>query len=303
MRYTPLLVALLVCGYAWSNGPTPTPPVDSHVAQSHSSKTDKKSSEYQQGTEKNPLIVKRLDAEETPERRAQQSKEREEKSANEGRLIFWTWVLAIMAVVSALIAAGQLGMFWKQLGLMRDTTKNAGKAAKAALETAEVSKTMAQTDRADFFATHRPRLKVRWIYLIDDKTIQYEVTNVGQTGAEIVSIHTEISLGDLPALGPYTDKPGATVPLIHAGESREIPYVVMDDKTIAEFHLQLGWNKVIADGPHPADAKKIYFLGYISYKDPSVGIGHRTAFCRLYDYRKRRFMPMTDPDPDYEHAD
>ena len=122
-------------------------------------------------------------------------------------------------------------------------------------------------------------------------------------GAEIVAIHAEISLGDLPALGHYTDKLGETVPLIHAGESREITRVVMGDNEITEFQMQLGWNKVIAEGPHAADAKKIYFLGYISYKDPSIGIGHPTAFCLLYDYRKRRFMPIADADPDYEHAD
>mgnify|MGYP001587674871 FL=1 len=287
MRWLLFLLALMV-GVAQSQ--------EAAKSQPKAQKTAQKRTADQRGTESQPLVVKAQEGEKTPERVEQDRHENEEKADRESRLVLWTFALAVLTGVLALIAGGQLVMFWIQLKLMTRATKDAGIAAKAAKDTATAT-------NAQFHLTHRPRLIVRWIYLIDEKTIQYEVTNVGDMGAEIVAIHAEISLGDLPALGPYTDKLGETVPLIHAGASREITRVVMGDNEITEFQMQLGWNKVIAEGPHAADAKKIYFLGYISYKDPSIGIGHRTAFCRLYDYRKRRFMPIADADPDYEHAD
>jgi hypothetical protein len=49
-----------------------------------------------------------------------------------------------------------------------------------------------------------------------------------------------------------------------------------------------------------AGIRHIYVLGYVGYLD-ELGIAHRTAFCRKYDARLRRFFAVQDPD--YEHEE
>jgi hypothetical protein len=47
-------------------------------------------------------------------------------------------------------------------------------------------------------------------------------------------------------------------------------------------------------------AGDIHFFGYMQYRD-NIGIVRRTAFCRRYDIRTRRFSVVDDPD--YEFSD
>ena len=151
MRWLVLLL-VLIANVAWSNGPIPRPAVDSDVSQGHASKANKKAAADPQGTDKNPFVVKRLDAEETPERRTQQAQEREEKSALERRLVFWTWVLAVVAILAALIAGGQLVMFFKQLKLMETATIASGGAAHAAEQSVTQMRDTAQHELRPYVA-------------------------------------------------------------------------------------------------------------------------------------------------------
>src|SRR5712664_2263872 len=94
MRWLLLSLALVVAGAQSQEGP----PKNANKEKSHASKATKKPQTYKQGTSENPLIVKRLDAGETPERRAQMSAERDEKAANERSLVGWTIALAVATV-------------------------------------------------------------------------------------------------------------------------------------------------------------------------------------------------------------
>jgi hypothetical protein len=43
-----------------------------------------------------------------------------------------------------------------------------------------------------------------------------------------------------------------------------------------------------------------YFFGYIDYLD-DMGIGRRTAFCRQFDDKTRRFTAIKDDDYEYSY--
>lgn len=148
---------------------------------------------------------------------------------------------------------------------------------------------------------NRPRLIVRWIYLTeDDRTVQYEIANVGGDAAHIVALHASCVIGDLPQRAPFSDAPNVSPPLqIDAGQYLKQSKAVLSDDDMGELRFQIGFAK----GSERDFSGEVYFIGYIIYKDPHIGIAHRTAFCRQYDPNMRRFMWIDKPDPDYEHAD
>jgi hypothetical protein len=87
-------------------------------ASRHAAKTD------QRGTENAPLVVKINPTPETEEETAQDKKDREEKSANDRNLVFFTKVLA-------LVGALQLLVFGYQAYKLRATVRAAGEQSKA----------------------------------------------------------------------------------------------------------------------------------------------------------------------------
>lgn len=126
--------------FAQSQPPSPTATINSAEQKKHPATTDEKPAYNPTGTDTNPIVIKSLEAEKTPERTEQERPEREEKSANERSLIAWTIVLAIATIVMAGVAGGQLYMFRRQLRLIRASltdTKNAADAANKSADAAE----------------------------------------------------------------------------------------------------------------------------------------------------------------------
>jgi hypothetical protein len=132
-----LMLLALIVGIAHSQEKSTTN--DLQKSKPQAQKAETKPRPEKQGTEKNPLVIKRYDAEETTERREQMRAEREEKTAHENRIIFWTIVLAATTVVLAAIAAVQVGMFWIQLGFMREGVDDAKVVAEAARKSADAA--------------------------------------------------------------------------------------------------------------------------------------------------------------------
>ena len=141
-RISLVLLICLAAVPAYSNPPSPAPAKNSENQKKHPATAEEKPAYNPTGTDKQPFVVKSLEAEKTPERTYQERPEREEKAANERSLIVWTMVLAGATIVLALLAGGQIWMFWVQLGLIRKSlidTKGAADAAKQSADATERS--------------------------------------------------------------------------------------------------------------------------------------------------------------------
>ena len=111
--------------------------------QSQTSAADKKAKADKQGGEKKPSVAKSDQAESTSGRREQERAESEATTANADRLVSWTIMLAAATALLALIAGGQLGMFWRQLRFMREDSQDARSLAVAARFMSQASKAQA----------------------------------------------------------------------------------------------------------------------------------------------------------------
>jgi len=299
-------VALLaLCAGVLSQPPTPTPSVKSQQEQAHPAATKEQAPYYPHGTDKNPVVIKSLEAEKSPERAQQERAERDEKATNEQRLVFWTIILAVATVALMLVAGGQLGMFWIQLGLMRRGVDDAAAAARAAKESADGTNALAQATRDEFFATHRPKLIVRRVSLdigtdhlaasapiTKPSKFQYIVANVGEADAEIIESNVTPYTADgsnvvLPAILPFSKRTDAIpVRRIEPGDSCPCEADPNFNATLEQMAAERG-------------KKQIFLFGYIVYAGAS-GARRRTQFCRVYNPQTQRF---TVADPDHEYAD
>jgi len=226
----------------------------------------------------------------------------------------WTEVAtAIATVVLAIIAGGQAFLFIWQLRLMRRGVDDATTAADAAKESADAAKVAAEQSvegnrlaRDEFAANHPPHIIVRRVSL-DEGTwffnqpvtkawkIQYIVANTGRGKASIFEGNAtvaEVEKG-LPAIPPFDDEGdfSGTFDLI-AGESTP-QFVYLKREVVDAFQ-----SAIMIDGGKLEYKKSIYFFGYVQYRD-QIGIVRRTAFCRLFDLKSRRFVAVADPDYEY----
>jgi hypothetical protein len=161
--------------------------------------------------------------------------------------------------------------------------------------------------REEFAATHRPRLRIRNFAIANQTTAgrffgrgfdcAWTVDNIGGSGAFIVQSHVVFFLDTARRL-----------PMISPADPAFYP------NNFAHGDLANGQSRVFSFRlPSPLatarDADRVfdgvlflYFIGWIEYRalGQEHGVIHRTAFCRLYDYNERRFMPIGD-DQDYEY--
>jgi hypothetical protein len=200
---------------------------------------------------------------------------------NDWMLIF-TGVLAFFTVILA-VATGLL--FW--------VTRKAAIAAKVGADAASKS---ANAAAAQFVIGNRPKLIVRRIYFRDASTIAYEIANIGGIEAIIQSSKAVCIVDSLPAGDPDVGHPYDLAPqMIHAGSKHEFLHHIVD----GEVSVSLGFGtEAVPGNTEPL----IYFLGAVTYGD-RMGISRRTAFCRRYDFDRKRFLPLDDADSDYEHVD
>jgi hypothetical protein len=135
-----------------SNPPPPAPPVSGQRQESHPAQAHSDATADPQAAESAPALLNSIEAQKTPERTEQERPERYDESSNERRLVTWTVVLDVATIFLALIAAGQLFMFWKQLALMRggaDDTRSLAIAAQASAQAAKAqADALVTSDRA-----------------------------------------------------------------------------------------------------------------------------------------------------------
>lgn len=172
--------------------------------------------------------------------------------------------------------------------------------------------------RQGHIATHRPRLSVRNVVIRAEQrswpglpelilgemlTGQLYVVNRGGYEAQITDALVMIYQTDKPHLPmerPYEGQNGNigrwAKPLL-AGQSSPIPFG-LNEPVSADVRSR------IIDGK---DGKRLYVMGWIEYRDGGYDIRsdthftRRTAFCRLFDTERQRFVRVDDED--YEHEE
>jgi hypothetical protein len=164
--------------------------------------------------------------------------------------------------------------------------------------------------RDEFTSSHPPRIVIRRVSLDQGDIVigapisrpwkvQYIVANVGRANAEIFEGNATVKRieAPLPAIPPFDDAGDITGPIrLGAGESGPLT-VELDPQGAIVQAVRSGELANVAQGDIAGD---IHFFGYMQYRD-NIGIVRRTAFCRRYDIRTRRFSVVDDPD--YEFSD
>lgn len=161
---------------------------------------------------------------------------------------------------------------------------------------------------SEFNATHRPRIKIRNLWLqgaiTPEKPILVDIVavNVGDAKAVIHSFGCDFNIikpkGFLPAnMTPKGRKPDTSL-IWGLGETQRISGVSND----APFPNSQ-WLRVVNREAN------LYCFGYVEYTgEGSEKIIRRTAFCRVYREAQSgegsgRFFQLEENDPDYEYED
>ena len=299
-----LLSLSLIFGVAHSQEPAPDGRESSQKSKAQPKSGNTAAAKDQRGTAQSPFVVQVLPSENAHTKSQSEQRHENEKTATDELIAYATIALAAITFFLALYTA----KLWKatvKLGSeAKDTSERQAREMEQSLSIAKASADAAtesaKLSRADFASTHRPRLIVRRIYFRSASQIAYEVANIGATGAEILGIKQMLCFDKLPAGSPSNEVSthvGATY--IHAGTYFEFIHVITDEKVLEEWGFREGWaNAKVLGATEPI----VYFLGHVAYKD-RLGVGRRTAFCRIYDFSAERFMPMPKADQDYEHVD
>ena len=181
--------------------------------------------------------------------------------------------------------------------------------ALATIALAYVSWRAAKDTRRALILAQRPRIRVRNVFIgipriFDGRLFhpgqlirgQFYIVNIGGTEAKLFEAHCEVywesaGVHTLPMERPYEGK-NPNVPvlsiILQPGQSTPMPFE--SDRQVDERE-----SDQILEG-----RLLIYVLGFVAYIH-QLGIRRRTAFCRTYDYTRRRFFAVCDPD--YEHEE
>ena len=196
---------------------------------------------------------------------------------------------SITAIATAIMAAFTGCLWWSTKKLWETTEKS--------IELA----------REEFIATHRPKLRVHSISFTYNCTIeaegwnvQYLIDNIGESSAIINKCKfTFKKLKEpFPVHLPFSDEsPLIEKVFIKSGESTKGSICQFDKETRGAvlFH-----KTALDGGSQGRNSNDLYFFGYIDYTD-NIGTNRRTAFCRQYNIKTRRFTKVEDEDYEYSY--
>jgi hypothetical protein len=140
--------------------PPPSSGVESKPVQQNAAASKSPTSQDQRGTEKMPLIIKSLPTEDTPEQAEQNRKEREAKAASDWWLKTYTGLLALFTFGLIIVGSVQIGVFYLQLKLIRQSLTDAKVAADAATTSSqaalETANSICLAERAYVKMSHLP---------------------------------------------------------------------------------------------------------------------------------------------------
>ena len=219
--------------------------------------------------------------------------------------------MLLVYFTAALVAVGVLtyATFNKQANIMDGTLRQMTKDATArATEFVD----QIQLARDEFNATHRPKIRVRNLWLTNpiemNKPLSAKIVlaNVGDSIAFLDTFGFDFNVisldgvlpGNLNAFPSVVWGPSAHVGL---GETAEFPL-----ESRSDFH-PTHYRSVV-----DLREKRLYCFGFVEYFDtssPETRKRRRTAFCRVLKFPgspiegNGRFFRLENPDEDYEYED
>ena len=218
---------------------------------------------------------------------------------------FW-----LMLFTGALVGFGglQIRLLFKSDKTARLNVAIARKQMRLTGYQADILTKQKEIARIEFIATHRPRLRVRNVVVKPVSVTGFKPTvfhpgqfvsgqcyiaNSGGSAAHITEAHCDVFItsNPLPMERPYEGQDGnsAIKLTIEAGTSVPLPFQSTSQISSRESE------DILSGGNY-----RIYVMGWVEYSD-DMNIMRRTAFCRKYDFIRRRFYPVDDPD--YEHEE
>ena len=103
----------------------------------------------------------------------------------------------------------------------------------------------------------------------------------------------------LPAIPPFKDECDILLPSEFECNQSKPFFVDVGPEIIAKVQACNIIRAARKTNPSkPEMPNCLYFIGYILYRD-DIGVGRRTAFCRLYNFQTKRFEIVKDPDYEY----
>jgi hypothetical protein len=240
-----------------------------------------------QGTEQSPFVVKVLPSKPPAEAEADQ-KQKESKDQSDLWLEIWT---------AALVGVGllQLAAFSWQGVQLRKTVQASEKTVKAAED--------------EFKATHRPKIRVKHVWLTSDLwqgekiTVNVWYVNNGtsnavfhETGVRFVVVRNDRSIPFNPRItGLNFDLPNRE---IECGRNWELQGLTDGTVLTPEQNVEIQQGK-----------SRLYCIGYVAYSD-KAGRLRITGFCRVLRFLKGSILAHKDngrfrkyPDRDYKYED
>jgi len=215
MRALLLVVALSVCGYAWSDN------IKEPIVQTKS--TQQKTTTDKQGTEQIPFVIKIAAPKKSDAETKEEQTDKTEHSRNESLTAKGTIALAVITAILSFATIILAGFTWKlwsaTVELGRDAKATSARQATQMQRSLDLSERQlriegAQTDiiekqhavgRLQYFATHRPKIRVRNVVIKNPipihasapKTLfvkgqpisgQFYIANIGGSEAVITGI-------------------------------------------------------------------------------------------------------------------
>jgi len=110
--------------FVWLQSPSPPTRKPSNPPQQQPNSAEQRPATDQRGTEQSPFVVKTLEPTKSQAEAEQETKDRQQKTANDGWIVILTGILAVVAV-------GQLGVYLYQAIKLRETVKAAGEQSAA----------------------------------------------------------------------------------------------------------------------------------------------------------------------------
>jgi hypothetical protein len=206
LRHTAIALALLAAFASDSWG-------QSKQAPAQSKQSAEPPAADQRGTDKVPFSVKIVPAPDSKEKTDKEEHERKEKAIVDEKLAFetqriadYTNRLALFTVFLFCAAVAQAGLFVWQLLLIRASLTDAKIAADAAKEAADAAKAQIKLARDDFNATHRPKIRIKNVWLaqqlLPDTPVIVDIllVNVGNVPAVIANVGLDFNVIN-PELG------------------------------------------------------------------------------------------------------
>jgi len=303
MKYAFLALLLL-------QNPSPSRGVASQNQQGHSSGSQQESTSNQRGTETNPLFVKQLPTPKASEESAQETKDRDQKAANDRSIVNLTFWLVIATFVLAAVGIFQLFVFGYQSFKLRQTVdemRNTGKQTDQMIQEAitqskeavrssnameNISTSIQQSTASAIASTkmfsERGQMQMRaymcsaigsGVYQDRAKGLKFQASvamvNAGATPAHNVRFKTRADILPIPLPNnfafPLPDEWGGGS-LLGPHQQINVNPIVQDFCDDSEV-----------DKIKTAQSKALYAWGIVEYRDV-FGETHHTRFCQIYTF-------------------